>query len=104
MDQVGKTKKDPVAVIIVVDASVALKWQFEDEEVTEPATALLRDFVEDRVELITPTLFPYEIISAINMAIIRKRIGETAGHTAIVHLTTLGIGLRSFDHLIYSIA
>jgi predicted nucleic acid-binding protein len=87
-------------VITVVDASVALKWQFEDEEVTEPATDLLRDFVEGRVELITPTLFPYEIINAINTAIHRKRIGEEAGHRAIVYLTSLGIELRSFEDLI----
>ena len=72
MDQVGKTRKEQVAVIAVVDASVALKWQFEDEEITESATALLRDFVEHKVELTTPTLFAYEIINAINTAINRN--------------------------------
>ena len=39
----------------VIDASVALKWQFEDEEVVSSAMALLHDFVEGRLELITPT-------------------------------------------------
>ena len=100
MGQVGKTRKDPVAVIAVVDASVALKWQFEDEEVTEPATALLRDFVEGRVELVSPTLFAYEIINAVNVAINRNRIGEEAGYRAIVYLTSLGIELRGFENLI----
>lgn len=87
-------------MIAVVDASVALKWQFEDEEITESATALLRDFVERKVTLITPTLFSYEIINAINTAINRKRIGEEAGHRAILYLTSLGIELRSFENLI----
>lgn len=87
-------------MIAVIDASVALKWQFDDEEITESATALLRDFVEHRVNLITPTLFPYEIVSAINTAINRKRVGEEAGHRAIVYLTSLGIELRSFEDLI----
>ena len=87
-------------MIAVVDASVALKWQFEDEEITDSATALLRDFVERRVDLITPTLFTYEIISAINTAINRKRIGEEAGHRAIVYLTSIGIELRGFEDLI----
>lgn len=100
MDQVRKTRKDPVVVITVVDASLALKWQFQDEEVAEPATALLRDFVEDRVELITPTLFSYEIVNGINTAIHRKRIGEEEGHRAMVYLTSLGIELRSFEDLI----
>lgn len=100
MGQVGKTRKEPVAVIAVIDARVALKWQFEDEETTESAAALLLDFVERRVDLITPTLFTYEIISAINTAIHRKRIGEEVGHRAIVYLTSLGIELRPFEDLI----
>lgn len=87
-------------MIAVIDASVALKWQFEDEETTDSATALLLDFVDRRVDLITPTFFSYEIISAINTAIHRKRIGEEAGHRAIVYLTSLGIELRHFEDLI----
>jgi len=47
-----------------------------------------------------PTLFPYEIISAINVAINRKRINESVGYTAIKYITSLGIGLRSFNDLI----
>jgi len=47
-----------------------------------------------------PTLFPYEIISAINVAINRKRINESVGYTAIKYITLLGIELRSFKNLI----
>src|SRR4030043_1601321 len=85
---------------LALDASVALKWQFEDEEVTSSATALLEDFVEGKIELIVPTLFPYEIINAINVAINRKRIGEEVGYRALNYITSLGIGLRNFDNLI----
>lgn len=49
-------------MMAVVDASVALKWQFMDEEATVGATALLEDFIEGQVHLITSTLFPYEIL------------------------------------------
>lgn len=87
-------------MIAVLDASVALKWQFEDEEATGAATALLEDFVEGKIELIAPTLFPYEILSAVNVAINRKRIGEAAGYRAINYIISLGIELRSFDDLI----
>jgi hypothetical protein len=31
-------------MIVVLDAGVALKWQFEDEDVIGGATALLEDF------------------------------------------------------------
>jgi predicted nucleic acid-binding protein len=87
-------------MIAVLDATVALKWQFEDEEVTSAAMALLEDFIEDKIELITPTLFPYEILNAINVAISRKRIEEEAGYRAINYITSLRIKLSSFDDLI----
>ena len=100
MGKTGKKREDLIRMIAVLDATVALKWQFEDEEVTSAAMALLEDFVEDKIELITPTLFPYEILSAINVAINRKRIREEAGYRAMNYITSLGIELRSFDNLI----
>ena len=84
----------------VVDASAALKWQFADEEATDAATVLLQDFVQGKITLITPTLFPYEIITAVNVAVNRKRIREEAGYRAINYITSLGIEVRSFDDLI----
>ena len=87
-------------MISVLDASVALKWQFGDEESTNAALALMEDYIEGRTELISPTLFPYEIISGIHVAITRKRIGEEDGYRAIGYLTSLGIELRSFDDLV----
>ena len=84
----------------VVDASAALKWQFEDEEATGPATSLLRDFIDGRIELISPTLFPYEIVSAVNVAVTRGRIPEEIGYRAINYITSIGIGIRAFDDFI----
>ena len=86
-------------MISVLDASVALKWQFGDEESADPAMALMEDFIEGRIELISPTLFSYEIISGIQVAINRKRIEEEDGYRAIGYLNSLGIELRSFDGL-----
>jgi predicted nucleic acid-binding protein len=62
--------------------------------------ALLHDFVEGRLELITPTIFTYEIVSAINIAINRKRIREEAGYRAIIYITSIGIELRGFNELV----
>jgi predicted nucleic acid-binding protein len=90
-------------MISVVDASVALKWQFEDEEATRAATALLEDFIEGRMELISPTLFPYEILSAINVAINKRRIDESTGYKAITYITSIGIELKNIDDLIVPI-
>ena len=89
-------------MMAVVDASVALKWQFQDEEATDEATGLLSDFVDGKVRLIAPTLFSYEIVSAVNVAINRKRISEADGYRAINYLTSLDIELWGFSELIDS--
>ena len=84
----------------VIDASVALKWQFEDEDASGPATLLLNDFVEGKIELITITLFSYEILNTINVAISRRRISEAVGRKALNYLASLGIEERSFEGLL----
>jgi predicted nucleic acid-binding protein len=84
----------------VIDASAALKWQFMEEEASEAAIALLEDFVEGKTELITATLFSYEIISALTVAITRGRITETIGQKALIYLTSLGIEEKTFGDLI----
>ena len=84
----------------VIDASAALKWQFKEEEASEAAIALLEDFVEGKIELITVTLFSYEILSALSVAIKRGRITEAIGQKALTYLTSLGIEEKIFDDLI----
>jgi predicted nucleic acid-binding protein len=87
-------------VIAVVDASAALKWQFRDEDATDPATDLLGDFMEGKIDLISPSLFTYEIISAVNVAIERKRLSEEDGYKAIVNITSVRVELKALSDLI----
>ena len=87
-------------MIAVVDASVALKFQFHDEEAVGPASLLLAHYVEGKIDLVAPTLLPYEIVSAVHVAINRKRIEETVGYRAVNYLVSLGINLHGFDELI----
>jgi predicted nucleic acid-binding protein len=87
-------------MIAVVDASVALKFQFHDEEAVGPASLLLAHYVEGKIDLAAPTLLPYEIVSAVHVAINRKRIEETVGYRAVNSLVSLGINLHGFDELI----
>jgi predicted nucleic acid-binding protein len=84
----------------VIDASAALKWQFKEEDASEASIALLEDFVEGKIELITVTLFSYEILSALSVAIKRGRITEAIGQKALTYLTSLGIEEKTFDDLI----
>jgi len=87
-------------MIAVVDASVALKFQFHDEEAVGPASLLLAHYVEGKIDLVAPTLLPYEIVSAVHVAINRKRIEETVGYRAVNYLVSLGINLHGFEELI----
>ena len=64
---------------IVVDASATLKWIFEDEEDANFALSLLNDAATGNLELLSPSLWLYEMANGIRSAIIRKRIDETKG-------------------------
>ncbi len=69
--------------MIVIDANVALKWQFKDECEIEQAVNLLLDYKDNKVSFIVPRLFYYEIANAIHIAVQRKRITEEDGEATI---------------------
>jgi predicted nucleic acid-binding protein len=68
---------------LVIDASVALKWRLRDEEATTQADALLEDFLAGKLELLTPTLFDYEITNALRVAVTRQRLSEQDAAAAL---------------------
>ena len=68
---------------VVLDASVALKWRLRDEEATAQADSLLEDFLIDKLDLLTPTLFDYEMANALKLAVTMGRLTEAEATTAI---------------------
>ncbi len=82
---------------IVIDASIALKWQFNDELETEQAVKLFLDYEDNKIEFVVPRLFYYEIANAIHIAVLRKRITEDDGKTIISDL--LEIETKEMDSL-----
>jgi predicted nucleic acid-binding protein len=50
--------------LAVIDASVAVKW-FLDEPETQAALALQADFLEGRLSIRVPSLFPFEVLNAL---------------------------------------
>jgi predicted nucleic acid-binding protein len=68
---------------LVIDASVALKWRLRDEEATSQADALLEDSLAGKLELLTPTLFDYEIANALRVAVTRQRLSEQDAAAAL---------------------
>lgn len=84
----------------VVDASVVLKWQFDDEDYVSQAVAL-RDayYIRETIKLISPQLLMYEVVNGIAVACRRKRLSEKTASQIMANLTALGIELKEIGPL-----
>jgi len=83
---------------MVVDASVVLKWQLNDEECTVQAAALRDDFfIHGTISIMAPKLLTYEIANGIVMAARRKRIVTEKALEAISNLLSFGIDYRDVE-------
>jgi predicted nucleic acid-binding protein len=81
--------------LVVVDASVVLKWQLDDEEYIPQASALRNDFYAlEAIKAIAPHLLVYEVINGILTATRRKRLDSDKALKAIDNLARLGVELK----------
>ncbi len=64
--------RDAVTKRLVLDASVAVAWCFEDE--TTPFTERVLDLVVKAAEVLVPAIWPFELSNALLSAERRKRI------------------------------
>lgn len=79
----------------VVDASVVLKWQLDDEGDTAQALALRDAFLVDgAAELHAPSLLAYELANAIHAATRRARVPPDLAGEALANLLDAGIELH----------
>lgn len=76
---------------LVVDASVALKAYFPDEEGHQQAQAVIRDYVMDRTELLVPPLFRSEIANGALVAVRMERISEELAYEILSQIEDLNI-------------
>ena len=85
-------------VLVVVDASVVLKWQLDDEDCVPQATAFRDDFyTRGAIGVIAPHLLVYEVVNAIATAVRQKRVASDRAIVALSNLMALGIELREVD-------
>jgi predicted nucleic acid-binding protein len=81
---------------LVVDASVILKWQLEDEEHLAQALALRDDFTLHRtVLLVAPVLVAYEITNAIHNAARKLRLSQRTADSALANLLAYEVLLHA---------
>jgi len=82
--------------LVVVDASVVVKWQLNDEECISQASALRDDFyARGVIKAIAPNLLLYEVVNAILTAARRKRLPPARTLEAVNNLISLGVELRA---------
>jgi predicted nucleic acid-binding protein len=82
----------------VVDASVVLKWQLDDEEAVTQALALRDDFLlHRRVDLAAPFLLIFELTNGIVTATRRARLTRDQAVEGLALLLGAGIRLMPVD-------
>ena len=88
-----------VAKAIVIDASVALKWVFSDEEGIEQASQLLADSFARRLVLHAPDLLGYEWGNGVWAALRQQRILWEEALAVMSALPMLNIRFHSFAEI-----
>ena len=81
---------------IVIDSSVALKWYLPEEDNADEADRVAVNFFNGKTELFVPTLFDYEIINVIKVAVTRNRISDVEAQAAIARFELLKIHRQDF--------
>lgn len=83
----------------VIDASVALKWVFNDENAVEEARALRDKYISDpfNFPLIAPTLWIYEIANGLWVASRRQRFPREELLPTMNDFLTIGVKLTTPD-------
>jgi predicted nucleic acid-binding protein len=90
-----------MAIPVVIDACVALKWRFRDEHDVENAIDLLADALNGNIDLFAPILWIYEITNALRTAVMRKRLTEVEAMRDLKYFLQIDIQLilPRRDHL-----
>ncbi len=83
---------------IVIDASVALKWYLDDEELGTKALNILTLYVSDNINLMAPSLIEYEVMNGLKIAQKRGRIDKKTIQAAIEGFFNLEIKVYNASH------
>jgi predicted nucleic acid-binding protein len=78
---------------LVIDACVSLKWVFNDEEAIAQATQLRDQGIAGHFEFIAPSLWIYEVINGLVVALRRGRIAEQECYQAATAIQSIGVKL-----------
>lgn len=85
------------AKTFIIDASVILAWLLPDEIYKLSANKILTAFGQKTIDLIAPTILPYEILNGIITSMLRKRIDGLLAEKLLSSFQKLEIPLKLPD-------
>lgn len=83
--------------VVVVDASLALKWVLEEED-SPVAKSLLQKWTGDDVEIIAPALFAYEVTSILYRRAVTNKLSYDDASEGLKKLFAMGVILEFSDY------
>jgi predicted nucleic acid-binding protein len=81
---------------VVIDASIAIKWELSGESEAEKAIGLLIDYSNGRIDFAAPRIWQYEVANALNKAVSTQRLTEVEGQNAFDALQLIEIEVIEF--------
>lgn len=89
--------------LMIIDASVALKWFLPDEDYSIKAIQLLDKYMVNEIILAAPAILEYEVVNGLIIARKRGRVPEETIMTAVEGFVNLGIRLQNVSHLLQKV-
>jgi len=83
---------------VIVDASVALAFLLPDEKKTT-VDSLFRSFVENKVKILVPEIFYFEVFNGLRSAVIRKRIKAKLAEKLLRNFLNIQVKIKKIDWL-----
>ena len=79
--------------VVVVDASLALKWVLAEPD-SGTAITLLDQWISDGIDVIAPALFAYEITNTVYRQVVSNKITYDEAKQVLTELFLIGILLK----------
>ncbi len=83
--------------VVVVDASLALKWVLSEAD-SNTAITLLRRWNTDNMEVIAPALFTYEVTNILYRQVVTDKLTYNEVKKLLTKLFSIGISLNFEQH------
>ena len=83
--------------IVIVDANIAIKWVLKEED-SSTALALLNEWNKNKITMLAPFLFTYEVTNVLYQNMRKGKITLNQAKRALVEVLSLGVELEFFEH------